>query len=101
MKRLNKKLPNLRHGFERLAPQRIQVYGNAPPAANPQPFHLAGILDGSARFHSGESGNECKTNAKLFGELDLEFPGTIAEESLGQRSQQARSVSAGSIRIHS
>ncbi len=101
MKRLDKKLPDLRHGLERLAPQRIDVYGNTAPSANPQPLRIGGSFDGRTSFNSSRTRKKRKPHAKHFGQLDLQLLGARAEEFLWQRREQPGAVSAGAIRIDS
>ena len=47
VKRRNKELPGLRHGFESTTTEAIRIYRNAPPAKNAKAFLIGGSLDGS------------------------------------------------------
>ena len=49
VKRSNKELPRLRHGFESTTTEAIRIYGNAPPAKDAKAFLIGGSLDGGFR----------------------------------------------------
>ena len=100
MQRLNKKLPDLRHRFERFASQRIHVHGNAPPTHHPQLFTIRRDINGCAEFHFRGSRKKRKSNPKMFRQLDLQFLRALAKELLRQRSQQSGAIAAGAVRVH-
>ena len=85
IRRRDEKLPDFRHRLERLAPQCIDVHGNAPPAQHAQPSGIRRYFDRSAKFRCCGTGKKCTPHAKMFGQADRELPRALAEELLGQR----------------
>ena len=100
MKGLDKKLPDLRHSFERAASQRIGVHGNSAPADDAQALSVGGGFDGGARFAHGGAGKKGEAHGENFGELDSLFLRAGAEEGDGERGQQAGTVTAGAIGVN-
>jgi hypothetical protein len=101
MKRLDKKLPDLWHGFQGLAAQRIHIYRNPPPPRHAQPLGISGSFDCRTSFPSRCSRQKRHAGGKNFGQINPFFLSAGTEEALRKRGKHPRAIAAGAIRIHS
>jgi hypothetical protein len=101
MKRLDKKLPDLWHGFQGLAAQRIHIYRDPPPPRHAQPLGISSSFDCRASFPSRCSRQKRRAHGKNFGQLNPFFLRAGAEKTLWERGEQSGAIAAGTIGIHS
>jgi hypothetical protein len=101
MERLDKKLPDFRHGFERPAAQRIGVHGHPAPSNDTQPLGICSDFDGRPCFLDHRGRQKGKPDRKHLNQLNSLLLGSGAEKRLGERSQQPCAIAAGSVRVNS
>jgi hypothetical protein len=99
VERRDVKLPNLGHGLERFAAERVRVGGNAAPTEDAEALRIGGGFNSGARFVRRGGREKCETEAENFGEVDALLFGTGAKEFVRERSQKACAVAAGTIGI--
>lgn len=99
VERLDEKLPDFGHRFERAAAERIGVGGNAAPADNAEALGVGGGFDGGAGFVEGGGRDKREADCKDFGEFDSLLLGAGAEERMRKRCKKTGAVAAGTVGV--
>ena len=97
---LHIKLPNLRHAFARARAEGSGIDRNTPPAEHFQLLRFGSRVNCRARLERERGGKKCEAQSKCFGQLKPLFFSARAKKCLRQRSEQACSIAAGAVGVH-
>jgi hypothetical protein len=99
VERLDEKLPDLGHGFESAAAQRIGVHGNAAPADDAETLGVRGSFDRGAGIVNLGRRKKGEADCERFGEFNSLLQSAGTEEGLRERSEQTGAIAAGAVGI--
>jgi len=101
VKRRDEKLPNLRHGLESAAAERVCIGGNTAPAQDAKSLGIGGGFHCGAGTCCSCGRKKCQAQAEDFWQFDALLFRASPEKFVRERGEQAGAVTASTIGVHS